>query len=66
MIKAEQELYRKYLIRCPFCASLDIDIRWRKVTIIECANCSALIIRKTQEDAMKAWNRRDKSYKTDA
>jgi len=43
---------------CPFCGGKDIEIRQRKMTLLECKGCGALFIRFLPEQAISAWNKR--------
>lgn len=63
MRKEYKALLRSQLFPCPFCGCADVDIRTRKVTLVECTNCRALIIRLAEKDAVKDWNRRPQMAK---
>lgn len=51
---------------CPFCGGVDILVKKRRTTFIECADCGALMLDYqdgVQRDVIAAWNRRSASTK---
>lgn len=54
------------LLPCPFCGSDDVQIRTRKTTIVECAECKALVIKAMKRVATAAWNKRAALNEADA
>ena len=50
---------------CPFCGGEATITLFIKQIAISCTNCSAVVVEKTAQEAIEAWNRRADNGKED-